>query len=110
MSDGANLARLGHLRRGYIAQGDMLHQLLALLFGQSGQRFLDQASAIAGMLASALNAYFDDPTVTAAISLSSLVGPVRALLEGRAPPGLEANLERHLVLLLRAYLAAAIES
>jgi AcrR family transcriptional regulator len=63
-------------------------------------------AAIAGMLASAPDAYFDDPTVTAAISLSSLVGPVRALLEGHAPPGFEASLERQLVLLLRVYLRA----
>jgi AcrR family transcriptional regulator len=63
-------------------------------------------AAIAGMLASAPDAYFDDPTVTAAISLSSLVGPVRAVLEGHAPPAFEACLERQLVVLLTAYLQA----
>jgi AcrR family transcriptional regulator len=61
-------------------------------------------AAVAAMLASAADAYFDDPAMTSTIALSALVGPVRALLEGHAPAEFEACLERQLVLLLTAYL------
>lgn len=60
--------------------------------------------AIAAMLKSATDAHFDDPVVTAAISLSAVSGPVRALLEGHTPPGFEKGLEQQIVELLRAYL------
>lgn len=61
-------------------------------------------TAIADMLTSASDAAFDDPPMIAAISLSSLMGPVRACLEGQARDGFEARLEEHLVRLLTAYL------
>lgn len=51
-------------------------------------------AAITEMLASAPDAHFDEPSLTAAMSLSVLVGPVRAVLAGHAPPGFEACLER----------------
>jgi AcrR family transcriptional regulator len=60
--------------------------------------------AIAAMLATALDAHFADPGLTAAISLSAIVGPVRTLLEGNAPPAFEAALEQETTLLLTAYL------
>ena len=60
--------------------------------------------AIAAMLATASDAHFADPGLTAAISLSAIVGPVRTLLEGNAPPAFEAALEQETTLLLTAYL------
>lgn len=60
--------------------------------------------AIATMIATASDAHFVSPTDTAAISLNAVVGPVRALLEGHAPPEFEACLEVQLVRLLTAYL------
>ena len=62
--------------------------------------------AVAAMLESAPDAHFDDPVMTATIALSALMGPVRTLLEGRAPPGFEACLEEQLTLLLTAYFQA----
>jgi len=61
-------------------------------------------AAIAAMLTSAADAYFEDPALTAAISLSAMVGPVRALLEGNASPAFEAGLEQQVTRLLSAYL------
>lgn len=63
-------------------------------------------AAIAAMLATAPDARFDDPMATAAIALNALAGPVRAFLEGHTPPGLEADLERQLTMLLSSYLEA----
>lgn len=60
--------------------------------------------AIAAMLATAPDATFDEPAIAAAIVLSSLVGPVRALIEGHVPEGFAAGLEGQLVRLLTAYL------
>ena len=59
--------------------------------------------AITAMLESAPDARFDDAAVTAAISLNAMVGPVRAFLEGHAPPKFEAGLHAQLVQLLGAY-------
>jgi AcrR family transcriptional regulator len=64
------------------------------------------ATAITAMLASAPDAHFDDPAVTAAILLGTLLGQVRILLEGQAPPGFHACLEGQLILALTAYLQA----
>lgn len=61
-------------------------------------------AATAAMLVTAPNTYFEDPVITAAISLGALVGPVRGLLEGNVPPAFEASLEQQLTVLLRAYL------
>lgn len=61
-------------------------------------------TAVAAMLASAPDAHFDDPMMTSTIAFGVLAGPVRTLLEGRAPAEFEACLERQLVLLLTAYL------
>lgn len=63
-------------------------------------------AAVAAMLTSAPDAHFDDPAMASMIALSALVGPVRILLEGRAPAGFEAGLEEQLVLLLSAYFQA----
>lgn len=63
-------------------------------------------AVVADMLASSVDAHFDHPTTTAAILLGALVGPVRALLEGRTPAGFEACLEEQLILLAAAYLQA----
>jgi hypothetical protein len=62
-------------------------------------------TAIADMLSTARDAHFDDPAMIATITLDSLMGPVRACLEGHAPDGFEAQLEAQLVRLLTAYLA-----
>ncbi|WP_260923975.1 hypothetical protein [Novosphingobium sp. 9] len=63
-------------------------------------------ATISEMLASARDARFADPVITAAVTLSSIVGCVRAVLEGYAPPGFEDHLDRRLVLLVSAYFAA----
>lgn len=61
-------------------------------------------AVIAEMLATAADAHFDDPHLTAAISFSAIAGPVRTLLEGNASPAFEAGLEQQTTLLLTAYL------
>jgi AcrR family transcriptional regulator len=61
-------------------------------------------NAIMVMLASAPDAHFEEPTLTATMSLNALVGPVRAVLGGHGPPGFEAHLEGELIRLLTAYL------
>lgn len=61
-------------------------------------------TAIATMLHSAPDAEFGDPALTAAMLLSAMIGPVRLLLEGFAPPEFEATLEQELVHLLTPYL------
>jgi AcrR family transcriptional regulator len=70
----------------------------------SGHRRIIEA--IAAMLARAPDARFDNPVMTSRIAFSALVGPVRILLEGHAPPDFEACLEKQLVLLVTAYLQA----
>jgi AcrR family transcriptional regulator len=60
-------------------------------------------AAIAAMLASARDARYDDPAMTATIALGAMVGPVRTLLDGNAPAGFDACLEKELVQLLTAY-------
>lgn len=83
--------------------------LYAVAEGRGGAKLVRRlhtrmVTAITDMLASAPDAHFDDPAVTAAIALSSLVGPVRLLLEGHAPAGFETSLERQLAVLLTAFL------
>jgi AcrR family transcriptional regulator len=73
----------------------------AELVARIGQRMV---TAVAAMLATASDARFEDPSLTAAISISAVVGPVRALLEGNATPAYEAGLEQQVIRLLRAYL------
>jgi AcrR family transcriptional regulator len=65
---------------------------------------LRMVAATAGLLVTAPDAQFDAPEVVAAMSLGALVGPVRALLEGYAPPEFETGLEQQATLLLTAYL------
>lgn len=62
--------------------------------------------AIRAMLASAPDACFEDPAMTAVIALGALVGPVKALLEGNTPEGFEACLPDQLTLLLTKYFQA----
>ncbi|WP_256390386.1 TetR/AcrR family transcriptional regulator [Pseudomonas yamanorum] len=73
----------------------------AELVARIGQRMV---TAVAAMLATASDARFEDPSLTAAISISAVVGPVRALLEGNATQAYEAGLEQQVIRLLRAYL------
>lgn len=85
--------------------------LYAVAEGRGGAKLVARmhtrmVTAITDMLASAPDAHFDEPDVTGAITLTSLTAPVRLLLEGRAPAGFEARLERQLVLLLTAFLQA----
>nr|WP_277933649.1 MULTISPECIES: TetR/AcrR family transcriptional regulator [unclassified Pseudomonas] len=49
-------------------------------------------AVIAAMLETAPDAHFEDPILTAGISLSAIVGPVRTLLEGNASPAFEPDL------------------
>ncbi len=61
-------------------------------------------TAAAAMLASAPDARFDDPAMTATIGLAALAGPIQTLFEGDAPAEFGACLEGELILLLTAYL------
>lgn len=61
-------------------------------------------AAVAAMLATASDAHFEVPGLIAAVSLNALSGPVRALLEGYAPPLFETCLKQQATRLLRAYL------
>lgn len=76
----------------------------AVLVARINARIID---AIATMLATAADAHFADPDLTAAISLSAIFGPVRTVLEGSASPAYEAALEQQTTLLLTAYLQIA---
>jgi len=60
-------------------------------------------ATMSAMLATASDTRFADPAITAAVALSSIVGCVRAVLEGYAPPGFDHQLERQLVSLVSAY-------
>lgn len=63
-------------------------------------------TAIAAMLASASDTHFEDDALTAMMMLGVLMGPVQAVLEGRAPPAFAQRLEQELALLLSSYLQA----
>ena len=63
-------------------------------------------TAIAQMLATAPDARFADPTATAVFVLNVLLGPIRALLEGHAPPAFAITLDVELTRLLSSYLQA----
>ncbi|MGK4003774.1 TetR/AcrR family transcriptional regulator [Sorangium sp. So ce1036] len=85
--------------------------LYAVAAERGGQQLATRAhrrvvTAIAAMLETAPDVRFEDPAATAVMSASALVGPVRAVLEGQAPAGFEACLERELTRLLTAYLQA----
>lgn len=60
--------------------------------------------AIASMFASASDAFFEDPPLSAAIAFDAMVGPVRSVLEGYTVNGLQDSLYVHLVRLVTAYL------
>ncbi len=72
----------------------------------AGRVYKRMEAAITTLLASASDARFEDPAMTASIALNALVGPVRTILDGHATPQFEARLQGQLVLLLRAYLRA----
>ncbi|PHN29706.1 hypothetical protein AO240_24900 [Pseudomonas sp. ICMP 460] len=74
-------------------------ELMALIYTR-------MVTAIAGMLRTATDAYFAEPVLTAGMSLSAILGPVRIVLEGNASPALEAGLEQQTTLLLKSYLQA----
>lgn len=60
--------------------------------------------AIASMIASASDASFDDPFLSAAIAFDAMAGPVRSVLEGYTANGVQDSLHLHLVRLVTAYL------
>ncbi len=70
----------------------------------AGRVYRRMETAVAALLATAPDVRFEDPTMTASIALNALVGPVRTVLDGQAPPAFEARLQEQLVLLLTAYL------
>jgi len=43
--------------------------------------------AVVAMLKTAQNAHFDDPETVAFVFLNSMTGPIKAILENRAPAG-----------------------
>ena len=61
------------------------------------------AASISDMLASASDGRFANHAIAAAVALSSIIGSVRAVLEGYAPPGFEQNIREQLVSLVSAY-------
>ncbi len=67
-------------------------------------------AAVAGMLATAPGARFDDPAMAAMMVLSAIAGPIQILLEGSAPAGFEMLLGDELVLLVTAYLEGRPET
>ncbi|MCM2397847.1 TetR/AcrR family transcriptional regulator [Rhizobium sp. S95] len=60
--------------------------------------------AIASMIASASDASFADPSLSAAIAFDAMAGPVRSVLEGYTANGVQDSLHLHLVRLVTAYL------
>ena len=85
--------------------------LYAVAEGRGGAKLVARmyartVTAVATMLADAPDACFKDTTLTATIALGAMVGPVRTLLEGHAPAGYEACLERQLIVLLTAFFQA----
>ncbi|MFK8251682.1 hypothetical protein [Ancylobacter terrae] len=63
------------------------------------------AAAVTALLASASDARFENPAVTALMVMGAIAGPVRLLLDGQAVPGFEAHLPGQLTRLVTAYLA-----
>jgi AcrR family transcriptional regulator len=66
------------------------------------------ASSISDMLASTCDGRFADPAIVSAVALSSIVGSVRSVLEGYAPPSFEDNISEQLVSLVSAYFASVV--
>lgn len=82
--------------------------LYAVAAQRGGAALIAQAQAsmvasIATMLASAADVHVANPAVTAEVALNTLVGSVRALLEGLMSPEVAATLETQLGALLTAY-------
>ena len=91
-----------------LATPDASKALFAIAAERGGAEFVlngntRMAASISGMLASACDARFVDPAIVAAVSLSSIVGRVRTVLDGSAPPGFEQKLNEQLVSLVSAY-------
>ena len=63
--------------------------------------------ALAGMLVTATDASFDDPAATSETLYAAMVGATRAALEGGATSKMVRSLREQLVILCKAYLAAA---
>ena len=63
--------------------------------------------ALAGMLATAADASFDDAAATSETMFAAMAGATRAALEGGATPKMVGSLREQLVMLCKAYLAAA---
>lgn len=85
--------------------------LYAFAQGRGGVKLISHhrtrmVTAIATMLASAPDARFSDSDMTAMMMLGTMMGPVQAVLEGRALPAFAERLEQELTLLLSSYLQA----
>ena len=76
-------------------------------FELAGRVYKRIEAAVTALLATAPDAKFEDPAMTASIALNALVGPVRSILDGQATPQFEARLQGQLVLLLTSYLQTA---
>ena len=61
-------------------------------------------AAMTSLLTTASDAEFENPALIAAVSLTAVVGPVRALLEGHGHPDFQTGLKEQLTLMLTAYL------
>nr|WP_241013677.1 TetR/AcrR family transcriptional regulator [Pandoraea nosoerga] len=94
-----------------IEEAQALYRLSEDLDGR--EVFADAATrmhaAVVGMLASARNARFDDPSTVAFVFLNSMTGPIKAILENRAPAGtchetLAARIAEQIATMCAAYL------
>lgn len=94
----AKLRDAGESRALYAVAGERGGAALA------GRVYRRMEAAVTAMLATAPDATYEDPSMTASIALNALVGPVRSILDGQATPQFEARLQEQLVLLLTAYL------
>lgn len=63
--------------------------------------------AVVDLLSTASDGHFDDPLVVAQTLLAAISGTVRAFYERDLPPTIGGEVERQIVVMCRAYLAAA---
>lgn len=104
------------LVEGYLAAKLRKPEESRALYAVSGERggaeaaarvYKRMEAAVRIMLATASDARFEDPSMTATIALHALVGPVRTILDGETSPAFEARLQDQLVRLLTAYLRSS---
>lgn len=101
------------LVEGYLAAKLRVPEESRALYAVAGERggaeaaarvYKRMETAVTALLATAPDARFEDPSMTATIALHALTGPVRTILDGEASPAFEARLQEQLVRLLTAYL------